>query len=168
MSGGSPVACEMCGRELPIHATIQVESARMSVCVGCARFGKVVEAPAPKTGAPQAGSPAGSHARPRSHAEKRVPLESDEEIVENFGERVRIARERKRVSLDDLARAVNEKKSLLAKIETGAHFPDPTVTRKLEAALGIKLREKVEEVHTQKVKPSGGMTIGDLIKMKKE
>lgn len=100
--------------------------------------------------------------------EKPVPLESDEDVVEDYGERVRQARERKRVSLDDLARAVNEKKSILAKVETGAFHPDPELTRKLEAALGIKLREKVEEVHTQKYQPRGGMTIGDLIKMKKE
>jgi len=162
------VACEMCGRELPIHGTIQVEGARMAVCAGCARFGTLVEAPASGKGAPQAGRSQAPAGRPRNHEEKRVPLESDEELVSDFGERVRQARERKRVSLDDLARAVNEKKSLLAKVETGAHFPDPTVTRKLEAALGIKLREKVEEVHTQKYKPGGGMTIGDLIKMKKE
>jgi putative transcription factor len=141
----------------------------MSVCAGCARFGTPVEVPSPaKRAAPPGGQARAPEGRPRSHAEKRVPLESEEDLVADFGERVRQARERKRVTLDDLARAVNEKKSLLAKIETGTHFPDPTVTRKLEAALGIKLREKVEEVHTQKYTPSGGMTIGDLIKMKKD
>jgi putative transcription factor len=148
---------------------INVEGARMSVCAGCARFGTPVAAPAaPKQAPAQGPSGHGLETRQRRMTEKPVPLESDEDLVADFGERVRAARERKRVSLDDLARAVNEKKSLLAKVETGTYFPDPNVTRKLEAALGIKLREKVEEVHTQKYKPTGGMTIGDLIKMKKD
>jgi putative transcription factor len=153
----------MCGEDAPIVATIEVEGARMRVCARCARFGKAVAPPAePRPAAPRAAP------LPRRTAERPVPLESDEEIVEDFGERVRVARERKRVSLDDLARAVNEKKSLLAKVETGAFHPDPQLARKLEAALGIKLREKVEEVHAPKGAARGGLTIGDLIKMQKK
>ena len=158
------MACEMCGEDSPIVATIETEGARMRVCARCVRFGKVIAPPEPKA-QPGAARPV---RLPRNTAEKPVPLESDEDIVDDFGERVRIARERKRVSLDDLARAVNEKKSLLAKVETGAFHPDPQLARKLEAALGIKLREKVEEVHTQKAQARGGMTIGDLIKMQKK
>ena len=161
--------CEMCGEDAPIVATIETEGARMRVCANCVRFGKVIAPPeAPRQPAAVASPQKGLEMRQKRMADKPVSLESDEEVVEDFGERVRMARERKRVSLDDLARAVNEKKSILAKVETGAFHPDPTLTRKLEAALGIKLRERVEEVHTQKVKPSGGMTIGDLIKMKKD
>ena len=163
------MACEMCGEEAPIVATIEVEGARMSVCAKCVRFGKVVTPPpAARPAAASPGPSKGLEVRARRMAEKPVPLESDEDLVSDFGERVRQARERKRVSLDDLARAVNEKKSLLAKIEAGAFHPDQTLARKLEASLGIKLREKVEEVKTQKVQSRGGVTIGDLIKMQKE
>jgi putative transcription factor len=159
----------MCGEDSPIVATIETEGARMRVCARCVRFGKVVTPPSPAGPAAPASSPTrGLEQRERWMTERPVPLEADEEVVEDFGERVRHARERRRVTLDDLARAVNEKKSILAKVETGAFHPDPQLARKLEAALGIKLREKVEEVHTQKFQKKGGVTIGDLIKMKKE
>ncbi len=163
------MACEMCGEESPIVATIEVEGARMRVCANCVRFGKVVTPPpVARAAQPSAGPAKGLEVRARRMAEKPVPLESDEDLVADFGERVRVAREHRRVSLDDLARAVNEKKSLLAKIEIGAFHPDQNLARKLEAALGIKLREKVEEVKTQKVQHRGGVTIGDLIKMQKD
>lgn len=99
--------------------------------------------------------------------ERPVPLETQEELVPDFGERVRVARERKGLSLDNLARGINEKKSLVHKIETGSFYPDPVVTAKLERALGIRLREKVEAASARKYAPRGGVTIGDLIRMQK-
>lgn len=161
--------CEMCGRPLPFHATIEVEGARMRVCAGCAKFGKVVEEPRPKGAGPPARSAApGPVPRPRSRAEKPVPLETDEELVADFGERIRKAREARRVSVEDLARAINEKQSIVQKVEAGTYFPDPELTRKIEASLQIRLREKVEAVHPERARPQGGLTIGDLIKMQKK
>lgn len=140
----------------------------MRVCADCVKFGRVIPSPAAASAEGPRAIAQRLKASKTRMTERRIPLENEEELVEDFGERVRKAREAKRVTLDDLARAVNEKKSLLAKVEAGSFFPDPTVTAKLEAALGIKLREKVSAVHTQKPRASGGMTIGDLLKMQKE
>ncbi len=159
----------MCGKPLPFHATIEVEGARMRVCPLCAKFGKVVEDARPKGAAPsQVGAAHAGAPRPRSRAEKPVPLESDEELVADFGTRVRKAREARRVTVEDLARAINERQSIVQKVEAGSYFPDPELTGKLEASLHIRLREKVEQVHTEKVAQKGGVTIGDLIRMRKE
>jgi len=161
------MACEMCGRPLPIAGTIDVEGARMRVCQGC--FGRPVADPA-AGGAP---APAGRmqqglKQRQQRMAEKAVPLESDEELVPDFGDRVRRARQAKRLKVDDVARAINEKASILQKIESGTFHPDPVVTAKLERSLGIRLREKVEEVHPGKRAAQGALTIGDLIRMQKK
>ena len=51
---------------------------------------------------------------------------------------------------------------------SGTFFPDPVVTAKLERALGIRLREKVEEMHPGTRGAQGGVTIGDLIRMQKK
>ena len=140
----------------------------MRVCALCAKFGKVVEEARPKGAAPPlAGPPPGPSARVRNRAEKPVPLESEEELVADFGERVRKAREARRVTVEDLARAINERQSIVQKVEAGTYFPDPELTRKIEASLQIRLREKVEQVHPEKAAPRGGVTIGDLIRMKK-
>jgi putative transcription factor len=163
------MACEMCGRPLPIVATIVVEGARMSVCAGCQRFGKVVQPPASAAEAtPGRSMEEGLRRRQTRMADKPVKLETEEAHVADFGTRVRKAREAKRLTTEDLARAINEKKSVIHKVEAGTFFPDPVVTAKFERALGISLREKVEEVHVEKRRASGGMTIGDLIKMQKE
>jgi putative transcription factor len=162
------VTCEMCGKPLPLVATIEVEGARMRVCQGCQRFGRVVAPPAALAGTTREQISSRLERRQTRMTEKPVPLESDEDLVEDFGERVRKAREKRHLSLDDVARAINEKKSLLHKIETEHFFPDLHVTKKLEAALGVRLREKVEDVHPEKVRPKGGLTIGDLIRMQKD
>jgi putative transcription factor len=165
---GARLSCEMCGKSLPLVATIEVEGARMRVCQGCQRFGRVVPQPGPAAGPARQEMASRLARRQTRMTEKPVPLETEEDLVEDFGERVRKAREQKRLSLDDVARAINEKKSLLHKIETEHFFPDLHVTKKLEAALGVSLRERVEAVHTEKLRPRGGLTIGDLIRMQKE
>jgi putative transcription factor len=164
------MACEMCGRPLPVVGTIDVEGARMRVCQGCMRFGKPVAEPsAPGPEATPAGRmERGLRQRQQRMAERSANLESDEDLVADFGERVRRARQAKRLKVEDVARAINEKASIVQKIESGTFHPDPVVTAKLERALGVRLREKVEEVHTAKPAPSGGLTIGDLIRMQKK
>src|SRR5882672_5023147 len=104
----------MCGKNLPIHATIEVEGAVMRVCAGCVKFGRVIPGPASGGGATPRTIAERLKVRETRMTERRVPLESEEDLVEDFGERVRKGREALRVTLDDLARAVNEKKSLLA------------------------------------------------------
>lgn len=164
------MACEMCGRPLPTVGSIEVEGARMRVCQGCMRFGKPVEEPAP--GGAEAGASSrmeqGLRQRQQRMSERRVALESDEELVPDFGDRVRRARQAKRLKVEDVARAINEKASLIHKVEAGTFHPDPVVTAKLERSLGVRLREKVEEVHPGKRGASGGVTIGDLIRMQKK
>jgi putative transcription factor len=110
----------------------------------------------------------GLRQRQQRMTERRVPLESDEVLVADFGDRVRRARQAKRLKVEDVARAINEKASLLNNIESGSFHPDPIVTAKLERSLGIRLREKVEEVHPARQASRGGVTIGDLIRMQKE
>ncbi len=164
------MVCEMCGRPLPVVGTIDVERAQMRVCQGCLRFGKPVAEPGPKpegaTGRP--GVQEGLRRRQARMSERRVPLEADEVLVPDLGERVRRARQAKRLKVDDVARAINEKKSILHKIEAGSFRPDPVVTAKLERSLGIRLREKVESVDAPKPGPPGAITIGDLIRMQKK
>ncbi len=164
------MACEMCGRPLPIVGTIDVEGARMRVCQGCMRFGKAVEEPSPAHAAPAPKDRVedGLRRRQQRMTPKPVRLESDEELVPDFGDRVRRARQAKRLKVEDVARAINEKASILHKIEAGSFHPDPVVTAKLERSLGVQLREKVEEVHTAKHSAQGGLTIGDLIRMQKK
>jgi putative transcription factor len=164
------MACEMCGRPLPTVGTIDVEGARMRVCQGCTRFGKPVAEPAPAGAGHLSASrmEQGLRQRQQRMAPRPAALETDEELVPDFGDRVRKARQAKRLKVEDVAKAINEKTSILQKIEAGTFHPDPMVTAKLERSLGIRLREKVEDVHPAARASQGGLTIGDLIRMQKK
>ena len=66
------------------------------------------------------------------------------EIVPDFGMRVKDAREKLGLKQEELARRINEKVSLLRKIERGEIVPDDRVRQKLERILNISLVERVQ------------------------
>jgi len=89
------------------------------------------------------------------------------ELVENFSDKIRQAREKIGISHEDLGKKLNEKVSQLRKIETGKMKPDNKLATKLERILKIKLivpasEEKVPETKLPKVL-SEELTLGDLL-----
>jgi putative transcription factor len=73
------------------------------------------------------------------------------------------------LSHEDLGKKINEKASVLRKIETRKMAPNNSLVARLEHTLKIKLiaqiaDEKVPEKETKKT-PSRELTLGDLMKM---
>lgn len=94
------------------------------------------------------------------------------ELVENFDLKIRQAREKLGLSHEELGKRINEKVSLLRKIETGNMTPDNKLAKMLEHALKIKLivPAKEEKVPQAKLTKASGrdMTLGDLIQIDKK
>jgi putative transcription factor len=94
------------------------------------------------------------------------------ELVENFDLKIRQAREKLGLSHEELGKRINEKVSLLRKIETGKMTPDNRLATMLEHALKIKLivPAKEEKVPQAKLARASGrdLTFGDLIQMDKK
>ncbi len=67
-----------------------------------------------------------------------------DELVDDCGMVIRRAREARGMSHEDLARKIQEKASLLKKIERNDLTPDDSVRKKLERTLGISLTETIE------------------------
>jgi len=90
------------------------------------------------------------------------------ELVGDFGQRVRQAREGLGLSHEDLGRKIRERVSVLRKIESGKMVPDLVLAEKLEHALKITLRVPASEPNVQPVLSSKprGTTLGDLIQFK--
>jgi putative transcription factor len=95
---------------------------------------------------------------------------SDEEttdLIPEYSKVIREARAAREWKQEDLAAKLNEKASVIAKLENGTMRPNDALLKKLEHELGIKLTEKVSVV-----KPEGGrsagkaLTLGDMIKKK--
>jgi putative transcription factor len=101
-------------------------------------------------------------------------VDTSQELVEDYPVKIRQAREILGLSHDDLGKRINEKVSLLRKIETGKMTPDNRLASLLERTLKIKLvvLTKEEKVPPSKMSkaagPRHGLTMGDLIKLDKK
>ena len=149
--------CDLCGNNEAVMVA-DIEGASLNVCSNCSRFGKPIR---PVSGLPKA-------AKKQARIEPAMP-EVEEVIVADYAGLIRNARERSGMNQEDFAKKLNEKVSVIHKIETGSFEPDIAMARKLEKILGIKLVEKHEEVHQKQARrDSNHFTIGDLIDIKKK
>ena len=148
--------CDICGR--PATTKAIVEGATLSVCIGCARYGRELSAPT---------------ARKPRQARPMVELE----VAEGYGRMVRKARERSGLTRQELARKLFILENVLERIENEHLKPNEAVARKLEKELGITLlgpRGADEERPQAKPFPAGGqpagrgLTLADLVEIKKK
>jgi putative transcription factor len=141
------------------------------VCGECAKHGKICyDEPKPK---PVFSKPKASPLSFRARTKPQLPpVDTSVELAEGFGTRIRKAREKLGLSHEELGKRINEKVSLLRKIETGKMTPDDKLTAALEHVLKVKLivpakEDKLPEAKILK-RPSRELTLGDLIELKKK
>jgi putative transcription factor len=83
--------------------------------------------------------------------------------------RIRRAREARGWKQAELGAKINERVTVIAKLETAAMVPNDDLIRRLERALEIKLKEKVPPVAVRKAGAAqDGMTLGDLMDLDEE
>ncbi len=164
------VRCEVCGHKIhnePITAII--EGARLTVCVECSKHGKIVtqDEYVPKSGP----SITAKSTIPRPILVQKKPdvprVQITQEIIEDYSTKIRQAREKLGLTHEDLGKKINEKSSVIGKLETGKMEPNNILATKLEHALKIKLLTPVTEEKTQQQqtpkKSTQEMTLGDLV-----
>lgn len=148
--------CEVCGRDIERPVKAEIEGVTVKVCSKCARFGTAKSPPRRHT----AGKPRRAAGRQGFRTKETVL-----ECVDDYSGVIRAAREKKGMKREDLGRMINEKESVIARLESGSMVPDTKLARKVERALSVKILEAVEdEEFSGGARASGGMTIGDLIK----
>lgn len=161
--------CELCGKQTTeVIKKIRVENSVFNVCIACSKRGKPIESPTankfgtsssihgksskitggstlqftPKTSTAKPGSYA---SRPRPMPRNKPPPQNkinltDEMILNpEFPKVIRDARNKKGITHEQLGQKINEKVTLLKKVETGTIKPDDILSKKLERFLGIKL-----------------------------
>lgn len=140
-------SCEMCGKEGGNIPTI-VEGITLNLCKNCSKHGKVLSKPRKK------------EQRIESRREEMI-----ENLAEGYGKKIREAREKNGLTQKEMALQINEKESILQKIENEQFKPTIGKAKKLEKVLKIKLLDsEVETPKYEKTKTTGALTIGDLIK----
>ncbi len=158
--------CELCGASIQGPSkTIQIEGAELCVCARCAKHGTEVQQSRRKGSIQQRST---GVAVPQVRRKPRDVFDLMEgEIVDDYADRIRIAREGKAWSTLDLARAIKEREILVKKIEKGDLIPEDDVRRKLEKALGIRLIDAAEDSTSTGGPGRVTMTVGDVISFKK-
>lgn len=128
----------------------------MTVCPRCARFGTSEWTPSKPR------SPA-KKTRPRSEVEAAESLE----LVEDYGTKIRKARQSMKMTVEELGMKIGEKTSVIKKLEKEELTPDRRLVSKLRNALRIDLLFAGNAQPAPRlVQPSRGRTIGDIIRLR--
>ncbi len=144
--------CEMCGNEVDVVSRVRVEGTVLSVCANCAKFGTILDPPPPAPSAPRASVRPGTPATRvmstgRRLEERDLYTEIGElELAPDWAHRVRVARDALGWKPEDLAKKLNEKKSVVLKLESGGFHPPDQLVRKLEQLLKVRLRADPESL----------------------
>ncbi|HYD03111.1 MAG TPA: multiprotein-bridging factor 1 family protein [Alphaproteobacteria bacterium] len=159
-------SCELCGKNTAEFKT-QVEGTMMNVCKDCSRFGDVKGK---------------SNVRIVVQESRKPAFKEPEYIfVSGYGNIVKNAREKLKLTQEDFAKKISEHKSLIHQVESEHIKPSIVFAKKLEKSLGITIVEEVVEDKDNKnsnqnqqknfsgrnsASTSQGLTFADFIKKK--
>lgn len=173
------VQCEMCGAETGAPKTIKVEGAELQVCDSCAGFGTEVttQDAGSSTSTKYSTSSTGTSSDSTSSSgggggtrRRRDMFDQMEEVAPDYDDRIRNAREAEGISQEELAKSINEKASLVRKLERADMLPSDDVQRKLEKRLDITLTEAsgTADEEWSSGDTGDGLTLGDMVKRKRK
>ena len=171
------VQCERCGTETGSPKTVKIEGAELDVCDECAGFGTEVRTEDTSststkysTSSSSSSSSSGSQSSSRGSGggSRRDMFDEMDAVVEDYDDRIRTARESEGLTQEELADRLNEKASLIRKIERGDVLPSDDVQRKLERELGVDLSMggSDDDAEWSGGSSTGGTTLGDVVKRK--
>ncbi len=145
--------CELCGTEDELITAI-VEGSTLQLCRRCKEFGDIIALPQQQA--------------PQPKPKVAIP-EPEEYIADDYGAQIKTTREKLGITQKDLAEKIKEKESVIHKLESGHMKPNAALAMKLERFLGIKLIEQYSPEDKSKIDfKDKGLTIGDLVKLKKK
>jgi putative transcription factor len=177
------VQCEMCGAETSTPKTAKIEGAELQVCDDCADFGTEIDedgdsGTTTKYSTGSSGSASGSTSRSGGSTgggsgsggrSRRDMFDDMDEVVPDYDERIRGAREEAGLSQAELGDQLNEKASFIRKLERGESLPSDDLRTKLERELDIELLEgggSEEDAEWSGGDAQSGMTLGDVVRRK--
>jgi putative transcription factor len=147
--------CEICGKKTTKIFITEIEGTVLRLCKECSKSGKILNVVEEKEG------------KEERKRKEILTYEEDWELVENYGRIVREARSKLGLSIEELAKGVGEKESLIRRIEREEIRPSDKVIDKLERFLKVKLKEKVKRwIKKNDKQIKAELRIADVIKIK--
>ncbi len=151
--------CEVCGSEIRGQPRLVfIERTEMKVCNRCRKFAEQSRGvkglkPLPK--------------RP-SKPKPKVVSKKEYELIENYGTIIKKAREKRDWTQEDLSKRVNEKSSVIARIETEKMTPNEDLLKKIERLLEINIKQEIGGDPLSTTPSTKSLTLGDIAKIKKK
>lgn len=141
---------------------VSLEGTRLNVCKNCSKYGTLEINNTPKY-VPKLNN------KPKYFNQKKFEPKEEKKIiqepVDGYGIIIKNKREKLDLTQEDFAKQLNEKTSLIQKLESEQTIPSIVLLRKLQKILKVKLIEEIEDKKMSFSKSSSNaMTIGDMIK----
>ncbi|MBX0285153.1 multiprotein bridging factor aMBF1 [Haloarcula salinisoli] len=174
------VQCEMCGKEVSSPSRVKIEGAELDVCDECTDFGTELKtedsssststkySTSSSGSSGSSGSSSSSSSSSSGGGRRRDMFDEMDEIAQDFDDQIRSARESKGLSQKELAQQLNEKASLIRKLEQGNSLPSDDVRKKIEKSLGIDLSAggSADDEEWSGGSSDGSYTLGDVVQRK--
>ena len=144
--------CQICGKEVDSTVKTKIEGAVMQTCDSCAEMGEKVNTK-----------------KKKKRKKKRRRKSSQKTLANDYGSRVKKAREDRELSISELSDILNEKTSVIKKIETEDLKPDKSLAGKLSKELDIELyvNPEVTDYDDTSDGDTRKATLGDVADVKK-
>ena len=149
------MSCDLCGKEEELFR-VKIEGSVIQVCKNCSKYGEVLV------------SLDRGNVEPKIKISKKF-FESEEKIevvVKDFSKILRREREKRGLNQEELAKKVNEKLSVIHKLENGHMEPSLELAKKLGKFFGVKLvkeeNSKMEKEEEEDKIERRNLTLGDL------
>ena len=186
------MSCEMCGNFAgPDLSEREVDGVKMFLCPKCSRFGTKISEKSSiydddieesevafVRSKPGGKGPSVSHVKVRTgtsqspirtrQTSRRDILQSDQVLIDDYGEVIKQARKAKGLSLEEFAQLINEKASIIQKLEKSEFNPPESLVVKIERKLEISLKEEVAPPIFTGTTSKKDTTLGDVVKLKKK
>ncbi len=167
------MTCELCGALKVATRVMAVDRAEVRACRQCIeRTGRTWDSPRPDTPPPSAVGGqrkrqfTGGYGR-KGKSGRDIMMRDVEELVVDFSQRIKVAREERGWDQRQFARSAAERINVIQRIESGKPAPDD-IMRKIEKLLEIELFvTRQESTPVVRSVPGQGMTLGDLVDISK-
>ncbi|MFX1420248.1 MAG: multiprotein bridging factor aMBF1 [Promethearchaeota archaeon] len=164
--------CPICGSIIwGKGQRVLLEGAKITVCHNCAQHGTKIQNYS-KTTQTKKVYPKSRLKSPKRQAIKKNFIDNLE-IIPDYANKIRNVRNSLRLNQDQFAQKLNEKPSLLKRIEAGKVEPTIKLAKKIQDVYKIKIFKEVDEIeadvsNNKFMKKSTGSSLGDIAFIKKK
>lgn len=152
---------------------VLIEGAKITVCRSCAQHGIQLHKKRQNNPTKTYDSKKVKKSIPKRSNKTQNLIDETEVLVSDFSSRIRKARTANNLTQEQFAQKLNEKPSLLRRIEAGKVEPTIKLAKKIEIVYKIKILEKADKVEinlsdNKYIKKSHGSSLGDIAFIKKK